>query len=163
MKKIQQGFTLIELMIVVAIIGILAAVAIPQYQDYMIRARFSKVNAAVEPIKLALAEYFQFNGGSLAALTAADTAGAVTGFTDPQTSGGLGLPGTPTLGAEIRSISMAAGTGVLTLTLQNIGACADGLTMTITPNPGATAVAWTYGAGTLTANSVCTRELAKWR
>src|SRR5688500_3587801 len=56
MKRIQQGFTLIELMIVVAIIGILAAVALPAYQDYTTRAKVSEVIVMASPAKLAVAE-----------------------------------------------------------------------------------------------------------
>ena len=54
MKKIQQGFTLIELMIVVAIIGILAAVALPAYNNYTDKARYSELIMSVAPIKAAL-------------------------------------------------------------------------------------------------------------
>ena len=62
MKKVQQGFTLIELMIVVAIIGILAAVALPAYQDYTVRAKVSELMLAGSAGKVQVAEYFQVNG-----------------------------------------------------------------------------------------------------
>ncbi len=62
MKKTQQGFTLIELMIVVAIIGILAAIAIPAYQDYTIRAKVSEAVLAASPAKTSVSEFFMSNG-----------------------------------------------------------------------------------------------------
>jgi type IV pilus assembly protein PilA len=80
MKRVQQGFTLIELMIVVAIIGILAAVALPAYQDYTTRAKVSEVIIMASPAKLAVAETSSSIGG-LGSLTASSTGYAFPGAT----------------------------------------------------------------------------------
>ncbi len=139
MKQIQKGFTLIELMIVVAIIGILAAVAIPAYQDYVVKAKLSKVVNAVDSVKLAVANYYQENGSFPA------TANSWASL-------GLAAAG-PTATTEVTGYAMAT-TGALTMTLgtgiKAVGI--DGLTYILTPSTTAqqTVMTWGCTGGTVT-------------
>ncbi len=163
MKKIQQGFTLIELMIVVAIIGILAAIAIPQYQDYMTRARLAKVNTAVANAKMAVAEYAQFNGD----FTVKPLNSDATAWTAPQNSGGLGLAGTPTTTDEISGYAIST-VGAIEATLQGplvaTAACKSGAKVTFTPaiSQGQTVMKWSTAMNS-GAGAVCVNEVAKWK
>ena len=75
-KKAQKGFTLIELMIVIAIVGILAAIALPAYQDYVVRSKMSEAVVAMAEAKTTIAEYVAAMGGFPAA---AETFGVNTG------------------------------------------------------------------------------------
>jgi type IV pilus assembly protein PilA len=128
MKRIQQGFTLIELMIVVAIIGILAAVAIPQYQDYTVKAKLSKVSGYAQPIKTALALFYQENGGFQ--------------FTDDNWTS-IGLATKPNDTNEVNTPSIKNSSGRIVLTLNNIKAATiDNTTITMEPQPGPTAIDW---------------------
>ena len=108
MKK-QQGFTLIELMIVVAIIGILAAVAIPAYQDYTARAQASEAVALLSGLKTPISEYYQSNGA----------------FPDPATNlGNVNLNGKYVSGIEITNATSASTTGIYTATFNTTGIAA---------------------------------------
>ena len=131
MKKIQQGFTLIELMIVVAIIGILAAIAIPQYQDYITRAKWQDNVAQVAAFKTAVAECLQNQAGVLANCNTDTLVTSVTGAVFPTPS------------KELFSVAYTAGVFTLVGT-----AAVKNCVVTITPSPSATSVSWLFATTT---------------
>lgn len=121
----QQGFTLIELMIVVAIIGILAAVAIPAYQDYTIRAKMSEAIGYASAAKAAVSETFQTNGAV------------------PTTNAEAGLEAAATLTTTyVESVTVGAG-GAIVVAIQGTNVAGlDAGTITMTPTTSAAGVTW---------------------
>ncbi len=118
MNKQQQGFTLIELMIVVAIIGILAAIAIPAYQDYTQRAQVSEAMTLASGVKTAIAEFAQTNGA----------------YPDATDLGTLGLDAGAA--GKYADLTVTADTGVIEVTMKaagEVGAAVAGKVITFTP------------------------------
>jgi type IV pilus assembly protein PilA len=93
-KKIQQGFTLIELMIVVAIIGILAAIAIPAYKDYTIKAKVSEIVLAASSARTCVTEVSQSVGSLTGVGCSIATVGKVTAATVNSATGVITVSGT---------------------------------------------------------------------
>ncbi|GAB3093034.1 pilin [Aestuariicella hydrocarbonica] len=134
--QVQKGFTLIELMIVVAIIGILAAVAIPAYQDYTIRAKVSEVLVMASSARTNVAEYY-ISQGSMPATT--DAAGINDDATQSKYVSGIGFEVSGTDGIA------------LTYTLENLGTGADTTTFIYKVNGSTNGVQVDCTLGTLPA------------
>ena len=126
----QKGFTLIELMIVIAIIGILAAIALPAYQDYTKRARVGEALSLAGGAKTAVTEFYSSNNDW------------------PTDNAAAGLPSASAItGNTVNSVEV--GNGKITVTVN--GKVASGTTLILSPSAAAGSVTWDCKAGTLDA------------
>jgi type IV pilus assembly protein PilA len=116
MKQVQKGFTLIELMIVVAIIGILAAIAIPAYQDYIAKAKAAAAYSEIAESKTSLETQM------------------VVDSVYPNTPASIGLPSAATANCSTAVSSAASGVAAITCTIQKPGRISTGTAPTITIN-----------------------------
>jgi type IV pilus assembly protein PilA len=134
MKAMQKGFTLIELMIVVAIVGILAAIAIPAYQDYTIRARVTEGLSLAGAAKIAVEETRQSSGA----------------FPDTASSAGYTVP---TATAVVNSVGIGAG-GVITVgyVATAVGGTAFNIVLTPSMDTSNTRVTWACAVSAATYN-----------
>jgi type IV pilus assembly protein PilA len=143
-QRVQRGFTLIELMIVVAIIGILAAIAIPQYQDYVTRSRWSDNFQRIGQLKQAVAECIQVNNGNIAATDCASLASlSSAGF----------LPSAYTINGTYISSGTYAQPNIQLAGTAQAGGCGVQLQASVTN----TAVQWASTNAAVAGGTACTR------
>lgn len=135
----QQGFTLIELMIVVAIIGILAAIAVPAYQNYIRKAAYSEVVSSMASVKTAIESCWQQSDTTATDFSACDTFGEI----------GMDQPAATT---TVASVAIATTTAVITATPNATKGILAADTCTLTPikNGNGGQIAWAYGGACTT-------------
>jgi type IV pilus assembly protein PilA len=135
MKSIQKGFTLIELMIVVAIIAILAAIAISQYQDYVIRSQVSEGSSLADGVKTAVAEYYNNHGVA------------------PPSNGSAGLAALASItGNYVSQVDVSSGSVVATFSNtspQTANAKINSMTLIFSPITHAGSIQWACKSSTL--------------
>ena len=136
-RNVQKGFTLIELMIVVAIIGILAAVALPAYQDYTVRAKVTEGLSLASSAKTAVAE------------NAANGAPYASGWTPPATT------------KNVKSVGIAQDTGAITITFDDT-IDGGGKTITLNPIDGDKVGGVAFSGGTATSSTIPTAGSIAW-
>jgi type IV pilus assembly protein PilA len=139
-RSMQKGFTLIELMIVVAIIGILAAVALPAYQDYTKRAKMSEVILAASACRTTITETYQSANSTTISIA----------------SGGWGCEVGSTSGTKYVESVVTDDNGVITVTARGFGDGAiDGKKVTLIPMVGTSAASRSTNGGTAVTSWVC--------
>lgn len=133
----ESGFTLIEVLVAIAIVGILAVIAVPQYLDFTRRATFTELIQAAAPIRQSV-----------------ELAVQTRGVTDIETldSGALGIPAT--LAAAVAAHGSTVADGVITMTWRDDGSNLAAVTYTLTPNGVVPPIDWTVG-GTCLVQNVC--------
>ena len=133
-RRASGGFTLIELMIVVAIIGILAAIAIPAYRDFQVRGKISEILASMTRCKVAVSEFYQSNSGWNTSSASPINVSAI-GLCNQQAS------------TYVAGSLLISGTGVITARERNTGATPAGEAITLRPeNAASEIISWTCGS-----------------